>query len=117
MILMHYIIKSKVIEGEGYGRAIGFPTVNLETNNQDMPPPGVYAGVAQLDGVRYKAGIVIGPADKKAEAHLIGYAGDAYGKEAIINVAKFLRNFKKFKSEKELINQIKKDIKNVHRHN
>ena len=63
----------------------------------------------------YKAGIVIGPLDKKGlpkiEAHLIGYNGNAYGKMATLEIHKFIRKFKKFKNETELIMQIKKDIK------
>lgn len=108
---MHYVIKGKVVKGDGYGRKIGFPTVNLDmgTRAEALPPPGVYAGMATLENKRYNTGIVIGPG-KKAEAHLIGYSGDAYGKEVTLELKKFLREFKKFDTEKELIKQIKEDI-------
>ena len=63
---------------------------------------------------KYKAGIIIGPLDKKGlpkiEAHLISFKGNAYGKKAILEIKNFLRKFKKFKTEKKLINQIKKDL-------
>lgn len=109
---MEYAIKGKVIKGDGYGRKIGFPTVNLESEEQkakELPAEGVYSGTAVLDGKVYRAGIVIGPHDK-IEAHLIGYQGDAYGKEVDLKIAKFLREYKKFNTEEELIIQIKKDI-------
>ncbi len=98
-----------MIKGDGYGRKLGFPTVNLEIRTEALPPEGVYAGVATLDNVKYKAGIVSDPL-KKIEAHLIGYNGDAYGKEVTLEIKKFLRAFKKFDIEEELIIQIKKDI-------
>ncbi len=114
---MKYIITGIVIKGDGYGRKLGFPTVNLDIkaeHTEALPPyvplDGVYAGVAVLDGQEYRAGIVIGP-DSKVEAHFIGYSGDAYGKEVTLELHKFLRKYKKFKTEKELIAQIKKDIK------
>lgn len=109
---MKYIIKGIVIKGEGYGKKLGFPTVNLETKGikpKEFPPEGVYSGIAILDDIKYRAGIVIGPGDK-IEAHLIGYNGDAYGKEVTLLIKKFIREYKKFNTEEELIIQIKKDI-------
>lgn len=110
---MEYKIKGKVIHGDGYGKKIGFPTVNLEITQgspvQVLPKDGVYSGMANLEGVEYKAGIIIGP-KSKVEGHLIGYNGDAYGKEVILEIKNFLREYKKFDTEEELINQIKKDI-------
>jgi FAD synthase len=107
---MQYVFSGKVIKGDSYGRKIGFPTVNLAVELKESPKAGVYAGVAFMDGVVYKAGIVVGPNDK-IEAHLIGYEGDAYGKVVVLTTQKFLRDFKKFNTEEELINQIKEDIK------
>ncbi len=62
----------------------------------------------------YRAGIVIGPKDKKnlpkIEAHIIGYKGNAYGKQVTLEIHAFIRKFKKFKTEAELKAQIKQDI-------
>lgn len=108
---MNYLIKGIVIRGDGYGRKIGFPTVNLqvEQDTEEFPREGVYAGMASLDGAEYRAGIVIGPKNK-TEAHLIGWNGNAYGKEVTLQVKKFIREYKKFNTEEELIIQIKKDL-------
>ena len=102
------MIRGKVRRGKGYGRKIGFPTINI--NNKSRIKPGVYAGSVTLDKKKYRAGIVIG---ENAEAHLMGYRGSAYGKWATIEVGKFIRKFKKFKAESALIKQIKKDLKYV----
>ena len=107
---MLYIISGKVVKGDGYGKKLGFPTVNLNLGkDQIIPLEGVYAGAAVLDSVEYRAGIVVGPTNK-VEAHLIGYSGDAYGKQITLKINKFLRKYKDFDTEKELIIQIKKDI-------
>ena len=111
---MLYEISGKVIKGDEYGRKLGFPTVNLDSYTEALPPEGVYAGLGILEGKEYNAGIVIGPGEKiegeKIEAHLIGYNGNAYGKEVTLKINKFLREFKNFDTEEELIKQIKKDI-------
>lgn len=111
---MSIILKGIVVKGDGYGRKLGFPTINLEPirqaqGKQESERAGVYAGVAFLDGVVYKAGIAINP-NGKIDAHLIGYDGDAYGKQVVLTANKFLREYKNFNTEEELINQIKKDI-------
>ncbi len=107
---MQYLISGKVVKGDGYGKKLGFPTVNLAVGDQILPPPGVYAGEATLDGQVYRAGIVIGP-DGKTEAHLIDYNGDAYDKTVALKIHKFLRSYKNFDSEEDLKEQIGKDLK------
>ena len=110
---MDFKISGKVVKGDGYGKKLGFPTVNLDIGDQKIPEAGVYAGEAIMDGKKYRAGIVISPKEKnqsKVEAHLIGYDGDAYAKLVTLELGNFLRGYKTFNTEEELINQIKKDI-------
>ena len=58
-------ITGRVIKGDGYGRKLGFPTVNLETDTKEILKDGVYAGTAFLDGKKYRAGVVVGgPGDR-----------------------------------------------------
>ena len=109
---MSNIVTGKIIKGYGYGKKLGFPTINIETGAQELPKEGVYTGGVTLEGKEYGAGIVVGPGSK-VEAHLLGYADDAYGKEATIMIDKFIREYKKFDTEEELIKQINSDINNV----
>src|SRR6185436_2072949 len=102
------LISGTVVRGDGYGRQLGYPTLNLQSKDI-LPKVGVYAGTAALDGKSYRAGILINPTGK-VEAHLIGYEGDLYGKMVTLEVGKFLREYKKFDSEAELKLQIKKDL-------
>ncbi len=118
---MYYVIYGKVIKGDGHGKKIGYPTINITrtffSKLKKKPNHGIYAGRVFLGKKLYKAGIVIGPKDKrglpKLEAHLVGYEGNAHGKKAMFEVGEFIRKFKKFKIEKELIAQIKKDLKKI----
>ncbi len=107
-------ISGIVVKGDGYGHKLGFPTVNLDIRCPSDIKVGVYAGTAVLDNQKYRAGIIINPekeGERKIEAHLIGYDGDAYGKEVTLKPEKFLRDFRKFETESELIAQIEKDLK------
>lgn len=78
------------------------------------PDFGIYYGTATVLKKKYKAGIIIGPLDKKGlpkvEAHLLGFSKNVYGKKVTIEIKKFIRKFKKFKREEDLVAQIRKDI-------
>src|SRR6188508_2395552 len=46
-----YYIDGTVVQGDRRGRTIGFPTANLCTENELLPPRGVYATTATIDDV------------------------------------------------------------------
>ncbi len=48
-----YAIDGMVVEGRRRGRELGFPTANLETENELIPPHGVYATIVTIDGVQH----------------------------------------------------------------
>ena len=115
-------ISGQVIHGERYGKALGFPTANLDRRSFRLRRTnirlGVYAGWAELpSGKKYRAAIVIGPIYNhhlpKIEAHLIGFKANLYGKKIIIELQKYLRPFRKFKSETALKQQIARDLKKI----
>src|SRR4029079_4277415 len=56
----HYFIDGIVVHGAARGREIGFPTANLETRNELLPPAGVYATTASVNGVTHPSVTNIG---------------------------------------------------------
>ncbi len=47
----HYFLDGTVTRGAGRGRGLGFPTANLSTCNELVPPSGVYATTVTIDGI------------------------------------------------------------------
>lgn len=112
-----------VVRGLQYGRALGFPTANLDKAGyrkmSEVIPSGIYAGIAKLTstGQALKAGIVVGPNEKdglpKIEAHLLDFSGDLYGQELELSLMEYLRPYHNFKGEDALKEQISTDIEAV----
>lgn len=105
------IIFGKVIRGKSKGKALGFPTVNLELH--EKVESGVYAGSVKIGDKDYKAGVFVSPDGKLLEAHIIGFSGDLYGKNIEVEIDLKIRNVIKFENEEELKAQIKKDIERI----
>lgn len=62
-ILGHrFTVRGRVVPGKQLGRTIGFPTANIEALDprQLLPPDGVYAVAAHIDGIVYPAMANIG---------------------------------------------------------
>jgi riboflavin kinase / FMN adenylyltransferase len=55
------VLDGEVVSGHGRGKGLGFPTANLRTwPRLLLPGQGIYAGVAELEGRRYRAAIDVG---------------------------------------------------------
>lgn len=104
-------ISGKVIKGKSKGKELGFPTVNLELH--EKIESGVYAGSIKIGDKDYKAGIFVNSEGTLLEAHVIGFSGDLYDKEIEVQIGKKIRDVMKFNSDKELISQIKKDLRSI----
>jgi riboflavin kinase/FMN adenylyltransferase len=102
-----------VVAGDARGGTLGFPTANLSVGADLLVPAfGIYAGAAA--GHRAAVSIGLNPhyggAERRIEAHLLGYAGDLYGRRLVVELWRRLREEKAFTSEKELVEQIARDV-------
>lgn len=113
-----YALAGKVTQGAQLGRKLGFPTANLEVTGRALPPNGVYAAHAEVNGRRHRAAVNIGcrPTVDGAtprvtvEAHLIDFAGELYGAEMELSFVGRIRDEQRFPSLDALRDQISKDI-------
>jgi riboflavin kinase / FMN adenylyltransferase len=113
-----YSLAGPVIRGDGLGRQLGFPTANLDVTGLVLPPQGVYAVLAEVEGKTHRAVLNIGlrptlqnpNPQLRVEAHLIDFAGELYGRELEVAFVDKLRAERKFDSLAELREQIARDI-------
>jgi len=117
-----YAFEGIVIRNKGIGTRIGFPTANIPVPDKIMPPNGVYAVRARLDGIAFPGVMNIGVKPTVTETgvltietHLIGFDGDAYGKKLRLELLSYIRKEHRFQSEKALARQIQLDLDIAHR--
>jgi riboflavin kinase/FMN adenylyltransferase len=111
-----YYIDGSVVQGDRRGRAIGFPTANLCTENELLPPHGVYATTATIGGIVHRSVTNVGvrptvdsSGRTSVETHLFDFAGDLYGATIRIGFVQRLRDERAFESIDALRAQIGAD--------
>ena len=111
-----YYIDGTVVRGDGRGRTIGFPTANLCTENELLPPHGVYATTATIDGVVHPSVTNVGvrpTVDRSGrtttETHVFDVDRDLYGETIRIGFVQRLRDERAFESVDALREQIAAD--------
>ncbi len=129
-----HFVRGTVVSGEGRGRKLGFPTVNLDCHQIQVPGEGVYAGGYHTAGSSEGKGSgrskldkasesVMGPAAISigssptfgngtfaVEAHLVGWEKDLYGATVTIAFLDRLREQRAFTRTDELADQIALDV-------
>ncbi|MDR2869684.1 MAG: riboflavin biosynthesis protein RibF [Deferribacteraceae bacterium] len=104
--------------GEQLGTKIGYPTANMQLDNEILPPDGVYAGYTTIYGRKYPIMAYMGTRPTVSssqrrgfEVNIIGYeaAKPLYGSILAITIIAKIRDGKKFASVDELKAQLAKD--------
>ncbi len=118
----HYAISGRVVHGAARGRELGFPTANLATDNELLPPNGVYATYLSVDGAVHPAVTNIGvrPTFDAApavtvETHALGEVGDLYDRLVEVAFVQRLRDEQRFPDVDALREQIAADVRRAAR--
>lgn len=111
-----YFIDGAVVRGDQRGRTIGFPTANLSTENELLPPFGVYATTARVGGMVHPSVTNIGVRPTvddsgrvSVETHIFNFDRDLYGATIRVGFVQRLRDERKFESLDALKSQIAHD--------
>jgi riboflavin kinase/FMN adenylyltransferase len=106
-------VEGIVVHGDHRGRLLGFPTANLATPPDLLVPSlGIYAGAA----LGRRAAISIGTnphyggTTRRAEAFLLDFDGDLYGRRLVLELWQRLRDEAAYDSEAELVAAIERDV-------
>jgi riboflavin kinase/FMN adenylyltransferase len=118
----HFAIDGVVVAGARRGRELGFPTANLSTENELVPPTGVYATTVDIAGTRWPSITNVGvrPTFEAAgavtvETHVLGLAADLYGAPVSLSFVQRLRDERRFPDVDALKEQIEADIRRARR--
>lgn len=111
-----YEIEGRVVPGHSRGRDLGFPTANLLTANEILPP-GVFLTLASVGRRRYPSltniGVrpTFGDNPPGVETHLLDFGGDLYGRIIGLRFLGKLRNERRFATPEALIRQVARDLR------
>jgi len=117
----NYSILGYVEKGRGFGKKLGFPTINLRTPGEKLLPSGVFAGYAGLNNKMYNVIIYIGRRPSfelrgkvKIEVHILSRNANlkaaSIGQSVTIYLVQKLRGDRSFASVAALKHQITRDI-------
>ncbi len=120
-----FALEGRIVRGTGLGSQLEISTANLETPNELIPRRGVYVTVLGFEKRRYRGVTNIGfrptvsRGDSESlsiETHILGFNGNIYGKEVILEFLIRLRDEQRFGGTESLVARIRKDIAKTRRY-
>jgi riboflavin kinase/FMN adenylyltransferase len=112
----YFSVKGPVVHGLHRGKSLGFPTANVDPEEELLPKSGVYAVMVKYAGAMYKGACNIGfnPTFRggklSVEVHILDFEGDLYGRELRVSFVERIRDEKTFSDAKSLMQAIEKDV-------
>lgn len=121
-------MRGEVVHGAARGRALGFPTANLDHGATGyVPADGIYAGwLIDGTGTRWRAAISVGSnptfdgVSRQVEAHVIDRPEEAvedfnlYGQTVVVEFAARLRGMVAYRGPEALVEQMRLDVVQAH---
>ena len=113
-----FVLDGEVVTGHGRGKGLGYPTANLRTwPRLLLPGQGIYAGVAEHRGLRYRTAFDVGTNPTfgveplHVEAFLLDYEGrDLPGEPLSIEFWARVRDEQKYDDIEALVAAIARDV-------
>ena len=111
-----YTLTGRVVSHRHIGRTLGYPTANLSLADQLLPPDGVYATVALVNGESRRAvtnvgkNPTVGGNERTVETFLLDESASLYGAELSVLFLSYLRGERDFGSLSALSEQIGRDV-------
>ena len=116
-----YIMNGTVVHGDKRGKSIGYPTANIQPENEKKvtPKKGVYAVWVRVDDEYFGGMMNIGErptfegTTDTLEVHIFDFDHDIYGKDVQLQFVERIRDEKKFSGVDELVAQLGDDENQV----
>lgn len=97
--------------GNGTGKKLGFPTINIPLENEALS--GIYAAIVTIKESEYHAAAYADTTGKLLEAHILDFEDDLYGLPVMIELKQKIREGAHFSDDEELKRAIAGDIEAV----
>ena len=120
MLGRSYAVSGSVVRGDGRGKDLGWPTINLALTSEIVPADGVYAARVKLSGTGDQLDGVTnvgfrptfdGSAERVVECHIFDFDLEVYGQTVELSFVKRLREERAFSSAEALVEQIAEDAR------
>jgi len=120
----NFMLKGKVVKGDGIGHTLGFPTANiLSEKNIIIPNDGIYATWAYInDGIstrKMKSATSIGVRPtfgkeiRTVESYILDYEEDLYGQSMTLEFIDKIRDEIRYESINLLTDQMHVDVRDI----
>jgi riboflavin kinase/FMN adenylyltransferase len=112
----YFSVRGKVVHGKHLGRQLGFPTANIDVEEELLPKPGVYAVKVEWNLAEYDGACNIGDnptvqgTKMTVEVHLLDFEGDLYGCTLKVHFVARVRDEEKFPDILSLMRAIQHDV-------
>jgi riboflavin kinase/FMN adenylyltransferase len=125
MLGRHVYLDGCVLEGKRLGRKLGFPTLNIEVENELIPASGVYITAVHIPsfGRTFASVTNIGTRPTvyensilTVETHLLDFSADVYRERVRLFFIRRLRDEQSFPSTVQLMAQIQRDVEATRLH-
>ncbi|MEM8962273.1 MAG: riboflavin biosynthesis protein RibF [Acidobacteriota bacterium] len=114
-----YTLRGVVVRGDRMGTKLGWPTINLDPENDLLPADGVYAAQAFFPSFPATFDCVTNVGRRPTlyethqlvvESHVLDFNADVYGEEVEVRFFQRLREEKMFSTPMDLAAQIGRDV-------
>lgn len=112
----NFSVGGVVVHGFHRGRGIGFPTANIQVEEELLPLPGVYAVKVEGDGWLRDGACNVGDnptfhgSQVTVEAHILDFDGDLYARRLRVHFIDRIRNEREFPDVEALTDAIRGDV-------
>jgi hypothetical protein len=112
-----HFLSGVVVPGDGRGRRLGFPTANLKSATECVPPHGIYATRIVLPEATYPSATSIGVrptfgrSELTIETYIFDFDRDLYGARVRVEFVERIRDELRFESVEALKEQMALDVR------
>ena len=118
MLKIYY---GKVVHGLGKGKELGYPTVNIKLNNNELNIDcGVYAAIVNVNNQTFKGMLYVGTRptfdmlETTVEIHILEFNEEVYEQDISFQILQKIRDEIKFSNPESLIKQLHQDKETVY---